>query len=149
MPGEHSANTLRTFWVRHCAGMFDYRYIYLMRKKKRSAWAKLTGQEEIKIGIAKNAKTRRDQVDKAIKESGIELVCAYRVPFARSVEKDLHCTFCSSRYKMKRAGSGAGKTEWFYLNWFEQFQLRMWIHWHRFKYYAYIAIIVILYLRLS
>ena len=96
---------------------FDYRYIYLMRKK---------GTRKHKIGISHNPETRRNTVDKGVK-GRVDLIIARRVIFARRVEHYLHGVFSDSRFTFWRAGKETGRTEWFDLNWLERFFVRFWI----------------------
>lgn len=97
--------------------IFDYRYIYLMRK---------TGTRKHKIGISHNPITRRATVDKGIR-GRVDLITARRVIFARRVESYLHKVFADSRFIFWRAGRGSGRTEWFDLNWLERLLVRGWI----------------------
>jgi hypothetical protein len=93
-------------------------------------YAKITGQWEYKIGIAKDPETRRKQVDKAIKGK-VELIQTYLSPQAMQLEKQLHRIFGQSRFRIKSVGNGAGETEWFYMSHSEYFALEaaMWMGW--------------------
>lgn len=97
--------------------LFDYRYIYLMRK---------VGTRKHKIGISNDPNIRRTTVDKGIK-GRVDLLIARRVIFARRVEQYIHGVFSDSRFTFWRAGRGSGRTEWFDLNWLERFFVRFWI----------------------
>ena len=96
---------------------FDYRYIYLMRKR---------GTRKHKIGISKNPQTRRVTVDKGV-GGKVNLIIARKVIFARRVEQYIHGVFSDSRFTFWRVGKGSGRTEWFDLNWLERLFVRFWI----------------------
>lgn len=107
------------------------------RKTKRSVWAKITFQREIKIGIAKNPKSRQSSVNNSIKGEIKILVCR-RVMFAEHVEKNkLHKMFDDSRYKMKgkKGKRGGGLTEWFYLTPTELLILKFWLWWYSVRHW--------------
>lgn len=109
----------------------EHRYIYIMKRTtNRSFYAKITGQHEYKIGIAKNPETRRKQVDKAIK-GNVKLVQVYLAPHAMKLEQELHEIFGDSRFTIQAIGNGAGETEWFYMSNSEYFALEasMWMGW--------------------
>ena len=96
----------------------DPRYVYIMKRTKRGKYAKLTGQNEYKIGIAKTPEQRRKAVSNALKRNkkgGAVLIAQYYVPNARALEAYLHRTFDNSNFNI-RAGKGAGNTEWFYMS---------------------------------
>lgn len=105
--------------------MIDRRYIYLMEKKK-TPYALFTFQRLVKIGIATNPGRRLAQVNRAL-SGPVKLLLCQKVFFARRLEAFLHNLFNDSRTRLKRAGRGAGKTEWFYLNPAELLLLRLWI----------------------
>lgn len=108
--------------------MFDYRYIYLMeRTSKSSAHAKLTFQEEIKIGIAKNPNWRRKDIDDDL-PGNVRIILAKKILFARFFEKYLHRLFADSRFTIK-GGPNSGRTEWFYCSPMERLFLEGWVYW--------------------
>lgn len=127
--------------------LIDYRYIYLMeRKTKRSRWARLTFQREIKIGIAKKPKSRRSSVNSSIK-GNIEILVCRRVLFAERIEKGkLHKMFSDSRYKMKgiKGKTGGGLTEWFFLSSTELFILKIWLWWYSVRHWFFIIFLLLI-----
>ena len=108
-----------------------HRYIYIMKRaSNRSAYAKMTGQTEYKIGISKNPETRQKRVDKAI-QGRVDLIRTYFCRDALRLEKHMHDIFRDSRFTIKTIGKGAGETEWFYMSGFEYLALEaaMWMGW--------------------
>lgn len=106
-------------------------YVYLMERiKGKSLYAKVTGQAEVKIGLSRRPKSRLEQVNESLKGKTV-LVQVIKVPNMRRTEKFLHSMFSDSRFTQKRAGKGAGKTEWFFVTWAEFVALLFWFFWLR------------------
>ena len=126
--------------------MLDYRFLYLMeRSSNRSFRARLTFQREIKIGIAKDAKSRNSSVNLSIK-GDVKILTCRKVFFAKKTEERLHRLFSDSRYKMKgiQGKRGGGLTEWFYLTTMELLILRSWLFWYFVRPWVYLFIASIL-----
>lgn len=91
------------------------RYVYLMERNP-SLWKELFGMKrEIKIGVAKSAKDRLQDVNAGI-PGDVVLLEKYLVEEATKVEAHLHQIFKNQRYTVRGAKSGSGKTEFFKLN---------------------------------
>lgn len=101
-------------------------YVYIMRKDKNRV---LSFERQYKIGISKSTDRRLSEVDRAVKGSSVSLVCAYWVFWPKKIEKILHEDFKKSRNRLKRAGKGAGRTEWFKLTPIELIFLRWRLLW--------------------
>lgn len=75
----------------------------------------MTGRREIKIGISKRPRKRRQSVDAGIKGRVI-LLCEYKVKQASKVERDLHNRFEDWHMPIRDAKKGAGGTEFYRLS---------------------------------
>lgn len=92
------------------------RYVYLMERVSNRDWDTVfSGQREIKIGIAKDARRRRRTVDLGIPGKVI-ILDKYKVDKASRVETLLHNMFKDKNFKVKGAKRGAGGTEFFKLS---------------------------------
>ncbi|MEM9886088.1 MAG: GIY-YIG nuclease family protein [Bacteroidota bacterium] len=85
--------------------MFDYRYVYVF---------KVRGKQLYKIGISKDWRIRRYQVEDTKKmRIRLRLLIALPLFFAGRVEKKLHRKFVKQRKKLRGVSGG---TEFFELN---------------------------------
>ena len=101
---------LQKKWYRLLYALFDYRFVYLLKK------GRLT-----KIGISTNVERRQRE----IKRSGTatKLITARRLFFAQRIETRLHRKYKQKRRRIK----GSGGTEYFYLNLIEKLKLRCYL----------------------
>lgn len=98
-------------------------YVYLMeRTSNRKPWTVLTGQREIKIGIAKKPTDRQKDVDRGI-PGRVVLLEQYKIRDVFAVESYLHRLYRSRNLKI-RAKPGSGGTEFFRLNGWQLYQVR-------------------------
>ena len=76
-----------------------------------------------KIGISNDPKRRRKGIDRDL-PGGIIVVLAVPVFKVSEKESQLHKEYRKDKYKPKRAGRGAGKTEHFYLNFIQVIEIK-------------------------
>ncbi|MEM0992478.1 MAG: GIY-YIG nuclease family protein [Bacteroidota bacterium] len=110
--------------------MLDYRYVYVF---------KVRGKQLYKIGISKDWRIRRYQVeDTRSMRMRLRLLIAVPLFFASKVEKKLHRKFKSQRKKLKGVSGG---TEFFELNGYDG---RIGLRGELLKYFALQLIFLIL-----
>lgn len=97
-----------------------YRYLYLMQKGNSNI---------VKIGVSNKPYLRKHYIGQNVPE--IRIIRCVRTFRAKYWEDRLHNKYASSRFTLEDAG--AGKTEYFRLNWLE-FALLLYDYW-RIKYY--------------
>lgn len=120
-------------------------YVYLMQRVKgRNLYAKLSGQAEVKIGLSVRPLRRLEEVNESLSGQTV-IIAQVKTPNMKKTERFLHDLFSDSRFRQKKAGRGAGRTEWFYMTWAEMATAQMWYGWlnvwYRVKYPLYLIII--------
>ena len=93
---------------------------------------KLKGTRQYKIGIAKNPKWRKKDIDEAVKGE-VRIIMKRQTFFAESKEKKMHRIFKDVRFTKR--GAGSGKTEWFRFNFIEAFIAKCWLYWYAHRFY--------------
>ena len=99
------------------------RYVYLMQRTGGRGRKKI-----IKIGIAKNPKSRLKQINRSVKGK-IILLDAFKVLEASKVEKELHQLFKKQNHKL----TGAGGSEFFRLTNYQIKQVRVILSKHELR----------------
>lgn len=120
-------------------------YVYLMERTKGRGWyGALTGQSEVKIGLSVRPARRLEEVNESLSGRTV-IIAQVSTPNMKRTESFLHDLFADSRFRQKKAGRGAGRTEWFYMTWAELATALLWFKWlnvwYRIKYPLYLLII--------
>lgn len=118
-------------------------YVYIMRRNRKDRHGKVTFQRQYKIGISKKVYRRHRTINRAV-PGGARLVTSKFFLYPERIENRLHEIFADSRHNLKRAGKGAGKTEWFYLSIVELVLLRLWLGWFYVRISVAIVFVIVL-----
>lgn len=123
-------------------------YVYLMERTKGKSWyATLTGQSEVKIGLSTSPVRRLAQVNESLSGKTV-IIAQVKTPNMRKTETFFHDLFSDSRFRQKKAGRGAGRTEWFYMTWVELIIALCWFKWlalwYKVRWVIYLIIFAIL-----
>lgn len=130
--------TPRNFFKPLNSKRLDFRYIYLL-----FAWKDFS----FKIGIARDAKKRRKDIDDDLK-GRVTTIAKGEVLRARKYERYLHKKFESDRFK-QNGDRNAGNTEYFRLSPFEALQVCFLIKWRSKWRWLAVAVLIILVIGLN